>query len=181
MKTGKVQEIKPATPPITDVICDYTGGGIYCYKARCGELWLYGSLDQYVCAYDADPCPNDDWDDADFDFETHYVEPDFPLPSWNLILESLKDCPVADARETLIYWNKNWMDKPCNHDPRNEYQERKAIWMTNAVTSRQLYDELSALLTDYEGNGSDNPVTIDDMYAMLVKIQNNWEQINGEC
>ena len=50
----------------------------------------------------------------------------------------------------------------------------------NPTPSRQLYDELCALLTDYEGNGSTVPVSVGDMYSMLVKIQNNWEIINAE-
>jgi len=43
-----------------------------------------------------------------------------------------------------------------------------------------LYDELSRLLTDYEGNGSDTIPTTADFYAMLVKIQNSWEYLTGE-
>ena len=48
------------------------------------------------------------------------------------------------------------------------------------MNSRQLYDELCALLTDYEGNGG-TPATAEDLYDMLVKIANNWEYINSEC
>ena len=38
----------------------------------------------------------------------------------------------------------------------------------------KIYDELSKLLTDYEDGGT---VTQEDMYDMLVKIQNNWEGV----
>lgn len=40
-----------------------------------------------------------------------------------------------------------------------------------------IYDELCRVLTDYEGNGSHQKATADDLYAMLVKIQNNWESV----
>ena len=46
-----------------------------------------------------------------------------------------------------------------------------------------IYDEMCGLLTDYEGmNGQDraDEVTADDLYEMLVKIQNNWEELTGE-
>lgn len=39
----------------------------------------------------------------------------------------------------------------------------------------KIYDEMCRLLTDYE-NGSDM-VTENELYAMLVKIQNNWEAV----
>ena len=45
-------------------------------------------------------------------------------------------------------------------------------------TKKSIYDELSALLTDYEGMNIDvdrPKVTIEDFYHMLVKIQNRWE------
>lgn len=39
---------------------------------------------------------------------------------------------------------------------------------------QQIYDELSALLAAYEA-GQD--IYSDDLYEMLVKIQNSWETI----
>ena len=42
---------------------------------------------------------------------------------------------------------------------------------------RAIYDELSRVLTDYEGNGSDEGATASDLYDMLVKIQNDWEDV----
>ena len=45
-----------------------------------------------------------------------------------------------------------------------------------------IYDEMCALLTNYE-----NPeecegyeVTAEDLYSMLVEIQNNWEYLTGD-
>lgn len=42
------------------------------------------------------------------------------------------------------------------------------------LTREQIYDELSALLTDYEERNDAYP---DDLYDMLVKIQRNWEAV----
>ena len=38
---------------------------------------------------------------------------------------------------------------------------------------QKIYDELSRVLTDYEEKLADE----NDLYNMLVKIQNNWEEI----
>lgn len=42
------------------------------------------------------------------------------------------------------------------------------------LTRAQIYDEMSALLTNYEER---NDVYPDDLYDMLVKIQRNWETV----
>lgn len=39
----------------------------------------------------------------------------------------------------------------------------------------KLYDELSKVLTNYENDEYDQ----NDLYEMLVKIQNNWDLISG--
>lgn len=44
----------------------------------------------------------------------------------------------------------------------------------------ELYDELSRLLTEYEESDIDNLDAFDwleEMYDMLVKIQNNWDDV----
>ena len=46
--------------------------------------------------------------------------------------------------------------------------------MTERMT---LYDELCRVLTDYEGNGSEESAEAGDLYGMLVKIQNLWEDV----
>ena len=43
--------------------------------------------------------------------------------------------------------------------------------------NRLLYDEMCRVLTDYEGNGSEEKTSADDLYDMLVKIQNRWEYL----
>jgi hypothetical protein len=43
--------------------------------------------------------------------------------------------------------------------------------------NRQLYDEMCRVLTDYEGNGSEEGAAANDLYDVLVKIQNRWEYL----
>jgi hypothetical protein len=47
------------------------------------------------------------------------------------------------------------------------------------MEKNQLYDELSILLTDCEGNGSDIKPSTEDFYDFLVKLQRHWEEITG--
>jgi hypothetical protein len=48
------------------------------------------------------------------------------------------------------------------------------------MSHKQLYDELCALLTDYEGNGSDIKPTAEDFYDFLVRLQNNWDSLTSD-
>mgnify|MGYP000669681802 CR=1 FL=1 len=41
--------------------------------------------------------------------------------------------------------------------------------------STELYDEICLLLTKYESD--DGNISLEDFYSLLVKIQNNWENI----
>jgi len=47
------------------------------------------------------------------------------------------------------------------------------------IDKQSIYDEICRVLTDYEGNGDDNEDRGNPelLYRMLVKIQNNWEDI----
>lgn len=59
------------------------------------------------------------------------------------------------------------------------YESKK---LNESETKQTIYDELSRVLTDYEGNG--DPDAKDDanmLYSMLVKIQNNWEDTITAC
>lgn len=43
------------------------------------------------------------------------------------------------------------------------------------MKKEDIYNELSRILTDYEDCNTDAKVTEEDLYEMLVKIQNSWE------
>lgn len=48
----------------------------------------------------------------------------------------------------------------------------------NKLQKNAIYDEMCGLLTDYETGEKD--VNSADLYEMLVKIQNNWEELTGK-
>lgn len=53
----------------------------------------------------------------------------------------------------------------------------------NRTQKNEIYDEMSGLLTNYEtqiNEGICDGVTEEDLYSMLVKIQNNWEELTGD-
>lgn len=45
------------------------------------------------------------------------------------------------------------------------------------LTKQSIYDEMCAMLTDYENGDTDSCPTDEDLYTMLVKIQTNWETV----
>ena len=123
---------------IREVTCVYTGGGIWVYHAKYGKLWLYGSLDSGIDAYDADPdtsfpawrehiingAPYEYYDGYEYDgmnswedSDSHIVKTE--LPKWSDIVESLRypDSVVDDvdgAEASALYWNAHVIDCPCN-------------------------------------------------------------------
>jgi len=113
---------------ITEAYCYYTGGGIYVYSAKYGDVFLYGTLDQYICCYtvrgeilyqDEDICKAFGWTDEMNAFrmtepeDSYYVSHDeIEYPTWSDILKSLKQLSCsgsapADMEETLRYWNSD--------------------------------------------------------------------------
>lgn len=121
---------------ITDVYCYYTGGGIYVYSAKYGNVYLYGTLDQYIHCYkvrgeilynDEECCKTFGWTDElnsfvlEDDENDYYIAPDeIEYPTWRRILHSLQKpgfygYGTADMEETLRYWNPD-LSKHTNED-----------------------------------------------------------------
>ena len=50
----------------------------------------------------------------------------------------------------------------------------------NKLQKDAIYDEMCYLLTDYETDELYREYAAEDLYDMLVKIQNNWEELTGE-
>ena len=121
---------------ITDVYCYYTGGGIYVYSARYGNVFLYGTLDQYICCYtvrgeilyrDEELCKQFGWMNELNAFtlegteDDYYISPeDIEYPTWKDILRSVQapgfyGYGTADIEETLRYWNPD-LSKHTNED-----------------------------------------------------------------
>jgi len=83
-----------AVSNLTNVSCVYTGGGIYVYSALFNdEVWLYGGLDNYFGSFDApiDEVETDFDENGFINYEKHWKTPSVPFPTWNEILQSLRD------------------------------------------------------------------------------------------
>lgn len=121
---------------ITDIYCYYTGGGIYVYSAKYGNVYLYGTLDQYIDCYkvrgeilfqDEDCCEEFGWMDELNSFVLEGDQMDYLLspdevkyPTWRSILRSIQKpgfygYGTADMEETLRYWNPD-LSKRTNED-----------------------------------------------------------------
>ena len=81
---------------LTNVSCEYTGGGVYVYTALLNdEVWFmtdFLTYDSYGC-YDAplDVVEADILPDGHINYDGHWKNPSAPLPQWLDILQSLKD------------------------------------------------------------------------------------------
>jgi hypothetical protein len=42
---------------------------------------------------------------------------------------------------------------------------------------KEIYDEISRVLTEYEEQDPERPVGAETLYDLLVKIQNSWEDV----
>ena len=121
-------------PKITEVYCYYTGGGIYCYSAKYGDAYLYGTLDQTIDCIpvrgeilfqDEAICEEYGWlddmkaFDSTNDYDNYYIKPsDIEYPTWQDILDSLRSPELIaegciGAEETLCYWNPDLTKRTC--------------------------------------------------------------------
>lgn len=100
---------------ITNVKCEYTGGGYWSYSARYGDLWLDGSVNDYIYLYSENPVDEDGYIKG---IDPIYNE---TAPTWAEILASLatKSADVDDKDEAiscLIEANAGYLDCPCDMD-----------------------------------------------------------------
>ena len=73
---------------LTNVFCSYSGGGIYVYHALYnGKVWISSDL-AYYGSYDVNPDLIESKYNCDYD--SHWVTPDFPLPTWAELLDSIR-------------------------------------------------------------------------------------------
>ena len=81
---------------LTNVSCEYTGGGIYVYTALLNDdVWFmtdFQTYDSYGC-YDAplDVVEADELPDGHINYDGHFVNPPFPLPQWIEIVNSIRE------------------------------------------------------------------------------------------
>ena len=90
---------------LTNVSCEYTGGGVYVYTALLNDdVWLmtdFQTYDSYGC-YDAplDVVEADILPDGHINYDGHWKDPSAQLPQWYDILKSVKNnCGDSTADE----------------------------------------------------------------------------------
>jgi hypothetical protein len=76
-------------------------------------------------------------------------------------------------------WKKAFSAIHAEHDALFQKASGKPVEVATGGRMA-IYDELCRVLTDYEGNGSEDGASADDLYAMLVKIQNGWGVITAQ-
>ena len=116
---NKIEELKKlSVPQISDVRCDYTGGGIWVYTAKYGPAWLIGTLDTYINAYDEYVDTNSE-EASDYDYEAHCVDKYLVMPTWGDILDSL--CALDDGcYSDYEHAIRRLRSTPCNDDDDGE-------------------------------------------------------------
>ena len=118
----------------SNVKCYYTGGGIWVYSAKYGDVWLYGSLDQYITVlkYQGEKL-YDDQDVLDYYGEVNdlgeidnpddYILTDNDLyPTWAEVLESIRNTDnegknwIQEIEEIIRMSTGNDLSKKTNED-----------------------------------------------------------------
>lgn len=115
---------------LTNVSCEYTGGGIYVFTALLNdEVWFttdFMTYDNYGC-YDAPPAvvEEDLRPDGTINYDGHWKNPSAPLPQWIEIVMSLRAAGMdftADEVEKRLPADKYCRvgEKELTHDAHSE-------------------------------------------------------------
>lgn len=100
---------------ITDVKCLYTGGNIWTYSARFGDLWLDGRLDECVEVYTDNPLD----EEGCLKENVGFLMTEEEAPTWLEILKSILDDDaltqdVEGAVVSLVEYNGRNLYKHSN-------------------------------------------------------------------
>ena len=95
---------KQNAEPLTNVFCTYTGGGIYVYHALYkNDVWILTDISDYG-TYDISPAIIEE--ELDNDYDSHWKDVDYELPTWADILDSIRkhygepDCENIDLERS---------------------------------------------------------------------------------
>ena len=102
---------------LTNVSCEYSGGGIYVYQAMYKEHWIYGGLDSWMDAYDYEPFRYQQETESTESPEEYRIDTD-DFPTWSDVIDSLlqPDAEIFGDVEECIDIIKEYqtLDKPVN-------------------------------------------------------------------
>ena len=104
----------------------------------------------------------------------HFHASSCDIPDWSIC----HDCMVEHCVSTNCMGCEYGIYPGCRFlELKKHYSGNcgKGFLITNERNA--IYDELCRVLTDYESNGSEESASADDLYTLLVKIQNRWEDV----
>lgn len=152
---------------LTNVSCEYTGGGIYVFTAKLNDdVWFmtdFQTYDSYGC-YDSplDVVEADILPDGCINYDGHWKTPAFPLPQWIDILHAVKEScgdDVADDIYRLLPANAYCRvgEKDLPYDEHSERMETIAQFI-------DIFDDF----LDEKGINIENPERDDDPCASNI-------------
>lgn len=171
---------------LTNVSCEYTGGGIYVFTALLNdEVWFttdFMTYDNYGC-YDAPPAvvEEDLRPDGTINYDGHWKNPSAPLPQWIEIVMSLRAAGMdftADEVEKRLPADKYCRvgeDKP----PYDAHSERLATLSLFIEVFEEFLEERGIDVPNSEKNddpdastiyGSDYGELSDRIESLLVRL-----------
>lgn len=161
---------------LTNVTCDYTGGGIWVYSALFNnEVWLYGSLDWYFGSYSIKGSEIEDEHDNDYD--SFWKNPSVPFPTWLEVLLSLRSAPNSDMffaewEDIIRRANPNMTerciiledDSPLNDAPAAEPMDENTYRLTTISYFIEAFEEF----LEEKGIDIPNDEKAEDPYASTI-------------
>ena len=110
---------------LTDVLCTYTGGGIYVVTARLNDVYL---------ATDFENCGTYDvpWEDIEekygCDYESHEKASAFPLPTWAELIEAVRESYESGSSTNMDMTEVEQSIRHCHPDLRRRLNEPDPSW-----------------------------------------------------
>ena len=98
---------------ITDVLCTYTGGGIYVVTARLSDVYLVSDMETFG-TYDV---PYDDIEEKfGCDYDSHWKDSAFPLPTWAELLDAIRESYESGSSTNMILSEVEQSLRYCHPD-----------------------------------------------------------------
>lgn len=175
---------------LTNVSCDYTGGGIYVVTAQYGDVYFTTDLDLYG-TYDVP------WEDIeekyDCNYDAHWKTSADPLPTWAELLDAIRDSYEAgvstnmdfnEVRSILCAYHPDLRvrigekDRPA--EPLDPHSERMGILCEFIEVFEDFLDEKGIVIPNDEKDqspesasniyGTDYGVLSDRIESLLIRL-----------
>lgn len=156
---------------LSNVECYYTGGGIYVYSAMFNnEVWLYGGLDWYFGSYDI---KGEEIENNDMEYEKHWKSPSIPYPTWNEILQSLRDSLGSDPNlyemeRQLRDANPDMNERCIGEDDVHDYPPNPVVSNEKRLETIAQFIEIFEDFLDEKGIDIPNDEKDDDPNASTI-------------